>query len=155
MRLPDANGTPGGVWQGIRGDSAFNPTGHSLRDRMFRLGGRRDIEYRNGYADFTPFAKRQVDGNIYQVTITYTGNRSKDFTAARKSLMESYGLTAKEAKQITKRQSWHHTENLWVDKQGAFHGTMILVDKKIHNAFRHTGGFDIHKNYVATGQISI
>lgn len=155
MKLPDPSGKPGGTWAGTRGDSIFTHHGESLKNRMFRLGWRRDIEYKHGYAHFAPFAKRQADGNVYEVTIAYTGKRSSDYTAAKNALMKTYGLSAKEAKRIMKNQSWHHTENVWKDTDGVFRGTMMLVDNKIHKLFRHNGGFDIHQNYLKTGQIHI
>lgn len=68
--------------------------------------------------------------------IKYTGDRKKDFAAAREKL----GLTEKETKDYT----WHHVEDVRVTKDGTY-GTMLLVDRDVHEQAKHRGGVSVHK----------
>jgi hypothetical protein len=126
--LPDLTGTP--VLEGHWSDSIYlSESGVSGND-VALINGRKPInsEYagkthpsgvtfnEQGYPDFSPHAKAQVDIN------GLTGNYAKDAAMANKAV----GL-----KSTPEGYVWHHVEN---------GKTMQLIPKETHNAARHTGG---------------
>jgi hypothetical protein len=86
------------------------------------------------------------------VQVNYNPKYTQDFTDAAKALQQKYKLSDTELQAVLKGQTWHHTENASVSN-GTFRGTLILVDSKIHTAFRHNGGRDIFNNWLATGTV--
>ncbi len=93
---------PNGKWQGERGDGTWMPA-----------DGSPPIKYKNGFPDYSPFSKGDVD-------IPMHGNRTSDFTHADKAMREKLGDP-----NWTRPSdyTWHHHEN------GT---TMQLVPKNIH-----------------------
>ncbi|KZK95309.1 MULTISPECIES: HNH endonuclease [unclassified Pseudovibrio] len=109
-----------GIWEGERGDSKWVPA-----------DGGKPVEYKNGFPDYGPHSKGDVD-------IAMTGKNSKDFPAADKAMQEKLGdPTWRKPKGYT----WHHKED------GV---TMQLVPEHIHATGRgastpHTGGAAMYK----------
>ncbi|OAI46402.1 hypothetical protein AYO44_02230 [Planctomycetaceae bacterium SCGC AG-212-F19] len=111
---------------------------------MQKFGNRKTIEFKNGYPQFEPFAK-QIKGQVVKVTINMTGNRAQDEAAALEQLMKDYNMTKAEATKFIQGFTWHHTEKVKFSA-GLENITneLILVQKNIHNAFRHSGGVNIY-----------
>jgi hypothetical protein len=92
---------PNGKWVGERGDGTWVPE-----------NGGPPVEYRNGFPDYSPYSRGQVD-------IPMAGD-SKDFAAADKAMREKLGdPNWKRPPDCT----WHHNEN------GV---TMELIPKNVH-----------------------
>jgi RHS repeat-associated protein len=88
-----------------------------------------------GFPDFAPHSMRR-NGEPVAVRIKYTGDRDKDFAAARAAA----GLTKGE----TAGYTWHHVEDVRVTKDGTY-GTMLLVRTDVHEQATHRGGVSVHK----------
>lgn len=93
---------PNGKWVGERGDSVWQPS-----------NGRPPVAYKNGFPDYSPYSKGNVD-------IAMKGNETTDFTSATKAYREQ---TGNKDWKLPSDMTWHHNEN------GA---TMQLVPKNIH-----------------------
>jgi hypothetical protein len=106
LKGPQYGSTPkdgsNGTWQGERGDGTWVPA-----------DGSPPIKYKNGFPDYSPFSKGDVD-------IPMRGNRTSDFTNADKAMREKLGDP-----NWTRPSdyTWHHHEN------GT---TMQLIPKNIH-----------------------
>jgi RHS repeat-associated protein len=85
-----------------------------------------DVTYRDGYPDFSPYVRYGDD-----VTIELTGNRRLDEAAAN---------AARGYKRTPDGYTWHHHQDV-SSVNGKVTGRMQLVEKDVHNAFPHTGGF--------------
>ncbi|MGH0004279.1 HNH endonuclease [Pseudovibrio ascidiaceicola] len=116
---PQYNNTPKtgdgkkGKWEGERGDSKWIPA-----------NGEPPVEYKNGFPDFGPHSKGDVE-------IPMTGNNKKDFPAADKAMQAKLGDPEwKKPEGYT----WHHKED------GV---TMQLVPSKMH-----ANGGDIKTTHV-------
>ena len=93
---------PNGKWQGERGDGTWVPS-----------DGSPPVKYKNGFPDYSPFSKGDVD-------IPMRGDRTKDSDNADKAMREKLGDPHWER---PRDYTWHHHEN------GT---TMQLIPKSIH-----------------------
>lgn len=94
---------------------------------------------RDGYPDFSPFVYER-NGVRADVEIQLQGVRGLDDTAANKAYREKTGDRAwKKPSDYT----WHHVEVV---------GRMFLVDKRIHDAIKHTGGVALYR--MLTGDLT-
>ena len=117
VRQLPANGT----WKGMRGNSAWTPDLNTERgQKIWAATGGKPIKFKDGYPEFTPFAKKRVE-------IEMTGKNS-DFDRAN----EAAGLSETPAD-----MTWHHHQD------GV---TMELVPSKINNNVPHDGGASIVKD---------
>lgn len=111
---------PNGSWtKGERGDGTWTPT-----------NGGPPVEYKNGFPDYKPFSKGEVD-------IPMQGNRTSDFTNADKAMREKLGDPNWER---PSGHTWHHNEN------GV---TMELIPQNVHAtgggaSTPHMGGASLH-----------
>ena len=76
-----------------------------------------------GFPDFSIYAYKDKMGNPIQVKLKELGG-GNDFNKANK-ILEERGI------KLETGYTWHHIENT---------SELILVDTKIHDAIRHTGG---------------
>ncbi len=87
---------------------------------------------RDGYPDFSPFVY-QRGGVRAEVEITLRGTRGKDDTRANDQYRTKIG---DEDWDQPDGFTWHHVETV---------GKMILVDSRIHDAIKHTGGVALYR----------
>ena len=106
LKGPQYNNTPkdgpNGSWSGERGDSTWVPSDGSPK-----------VTYKNGFPDYGPYSKGNVD-------IPMQGNTTTDFTNADRAMREKLGDPNWTR---PKDYTWHHNEN------GT---TMQLIPKNIH-----------------------
>lgn len=127
QRMPLGTETPtvdkGGFWGGERGNSEW----FSDVEALNKVTGYKPVEFRNGYPDFSPWAKERV-------RVPITGIDSTDFAAADKLMAPKRGFanqTAYKEWRKANRLTWHHVE-------GA--DEMILVPRDMHGNVPHIGG---------------
>ena len=116
-----------GKWSNPKDPANSNwiPDPKSKRGKaILKASGGKPIKFKNGYPDFSPFAKKKVQ-------IDMQGDHYYDFKKANKAA--GFGDTAKPPKGMT----WHHHED------GT---TMLLIPKDINNKVSHTGGASIVKD---------
>ena len=110
---------PNGKWVGDRGDGTWVPS-----------NGGPPVEYRNGFPDYSPFSKGDVD-------IPMVGDHNLDFKNADAAMRKKLGDDSWE---MPEGYTWHHNEN------GT---TMQLVPQNIHAtgggaSTPHMGGAALH-----------
>ena len=119
---------PNGAWKGERGDSVWQPSAAK---------GGPAIKYRNGFPDYGPHSRGNVE-------IPMRGNTTTDFTAARDAMRAKTGdpnwTTPKD-------MTWHHKED------GV---TMQLIPKSVHAtgggaSTPHMGGASLYSGGNAPG----
>lgn len=95
------------------------------------------VKYRNGYPDFSPYAHPTV--KAVEIKVSKPTNRKVDFREANKKaeLDKNSNPPVPASDKPPKGYTWHHHED---------GKTIILVDKKIHDQFKHTGGVATVKN---------
>jgi hypothetical protein len=116
---------PNGQWAGERGDSVWQPS-----------NGGPPVTYKNGFPDYGPFSKGDVD-------IPMQGNRTTDFGAADEAMRQKLNDPNWER---PANQTWHHNEN------GV---TMQLIPKNVHAtgggaSTPHMGGASLYTGGNAT-----
>jgi hypothetical protein len=110
-----------GWWDGERGNSGF----YSNNPKVTRITGRTPVQYSNGVADLSPWAKASYNfPNL-------TGDRPTDAGLLVKRIMQEQNLTAKPAQRwISQQGQIHHNGNL---------ATLELIPKDLHS-YRTTIG---------------
>lgn len=114
-----------GKWTGDRGDSTWQPA-----------GGGEPVKYKNGFPDYGPYSKGDVQ-------IPMKGNHSTDFTSADKAMREKLG-----------NPNWRRPDDYtWHHKEDGV--TMQLIPKNIHAtgggaSTPHLGGASMHSGGHAT-----
>lgn len=136
-----------GNWSGERGNSDFTPSGDyrppnekcqnpenlSLKE-IFKKYGIDAIKYINGYPDFSPVSKGEVEIDMTKKRYGIDGNFSK----ADEALAKQKGCTPDEVKKWRQEHNytWHECENC---------KTMQKVPQEIHGNIPHQGGVSIIK----------
>lgn len=129
LKGPQYNNTPtdgpNGKWAGERGDSTWQPS-----------NGGPPVTYKNGFPDYGPFSKGDVD-------IPMQGNRTTDFGAADEAMRQKLNDPNWER---PADHTWHHSEN------GV---TMQLIPKNVHAtgggaSTPHMGGASLYTGSNAT-----
>ncbi|AQY52409.1 RHS-family protein [Listeria weihenstephanensis] len=92
------------------------------------------VVYKNGFPDFIPYKHPNVD-NV-PIEIAQPKNYPKDYEAANKGagLSKISKPPVNDIKKPPEGYTWHHMED---------GKTMMLVEKDIHNEFKHMGGQSI------------
>jgi hypothetical protein len=118
----------------IRAPSSSNPNIVEIVDlpggakRYRHVDGYEVVYDSRGFPDFTPYLRPMTDGkkNTVVIDLAAPPNRTEDFRRA--NIEAGFGNVATSPPGYT----WHHNEEL---------GVMQLVEKDVHQAFGHTGGF--------------
>ena len=139
----------GGYWEGVEGDSKFVPDdnviskdrNHSNPDGLswaiikekFGFDG---IIFRDGYPDFSPVSKGEVEIDNFTTERYGSGG---NFDQAYKKLAEQRGCTPEEVRQWVKENNytWHEMQDC---------KTMQKVPHEVHGNITHKGGISILKN---------
>ena len=89
------------------------------------------VSYPNGYPDFTPYMHPNVEP--VKIEVHSPKNNPKDFEDANKAakLTEDTDPPIFDKRRPPQGYTWHHHQD---------GETMLLVDKDIHNEFKHIGG---------------
>lgn len=127
-----------GEWSGEVGNSMFFPENQDARD-ILESKGLKGIEYKDGFADFSPVAVETVQiDNMSEVR----KGPGKNFEQANKKLADKFNLEGKDGKtdwnvrdveqwRVDNKCSWHERE----DRK-----TMDLVPYDVHSECKHYGG---------------
>jgi hypothetical protein len=115
-----------GHWDGPRGESLWTSDNPDV-NRYLHDAGVNGIEYHNGYPDFGPVSKGQVE------IPNMTTNRDANFRASDIALAEQWGVTRKDVEiwRKTNGYTWHEEPDL---------KTMQLVPSIVNNRLGHIGG---------------
>lgn len=141
----------GGEWTGERGESKWkpNPDGIPKKDNpnnqtwreILEKYGIDGIEYKDGYPDFSPVSKADVEID------DFTKDRQKNFAQADEKLAKQWSKEGKDGKTNWTVQDirQYRQENglTWHEHQDC--KTMQLVPKEIHNNIPHEGGICVKK----------
>ena len=84
--------------------------------------------------DFGPYL---YEGGVNTLRIRLTGDRNRDINIA-------WRLSGLPRKELENDWVWHHHQEL---------GVMQLVNREVHKAFAHTGGFAIYQAAVRVEQV--
>ncbi|MGY5582200.1 RHS repeat-associated core domain-containing protein [Vibrio cincinnatiensis] len=111
-----------GTWTGQRGESVFFSNKPEVAN-YYDEG----IRYTNGYPDFSPLTKHQVEIE------SMSTDRNANFKKADEKLAEKLGVTRKEITKMRKAEdlSWHEVEDM---------KTMQLMPREPHSKLGHIGG---------------
>lgn len=139
----------GGYWEGVEGDSKFVPDdnvipkdrNHSNPDglswaKIKEKFGFDGIIFRDGYPDFSPVSKGEVEIDNFTTERYGSGG---NFDQAYKKLAEQRGCTPEEVRQWVKENNytWHEMQDC---------KTMQKVPHEVHGNITHKGGISILKN---------
>lgn len=141
----------GGMWEGEKGNSKWQPNLETVPDPENKKGGNPDgktyeeifdkhnidgIEFNDGDPDFSPVSKAEVEID------NFTTDRSRNFPQADTKCAEQWNTEGKDGKSdwtardianFRKEESytWHECSDC---------KTMQLVPKEVHNNVPHSGG---------------
>lgn len=139
----------GGYWEGVEGDSKFvsddnvipKDRNHSNPDglpwaKIKEKFGFDGITFRDGYPDFSPVSKGEVEIDNFTTERYGSGG---NFDQAYKKLAEQRGCTPEEVRQWVKENNytWHEMQDC---------KTMQKVPQEVHGNITHKGGISILKN---------
>lgn len=131
----DFSGTSKGDWSGEVGNSEFRPENQEARDVLER-NGVNGIEYKNGFADFSPVAVESVEID------KMTDCRPTNFNQAYSKLAEKFNQEQKNGKTNWNRQDvekWKKDNNLSCHEKED-RKTVEFVPTPVHNECKHYGG---------------
>lgn len=149
-----------GTWSGEKGESFWkpdpdkvpsqsNPDGKTWGE-IFEDNGIEEIEFKDGYPDFSPISKGDVEVD------NFTADRSKNFAQADSKLAEQWAQEGKDGKTdwtAKDVREWRKENNhTWHEHQDC--KTMQLVPSEVHNNVPHEGGICEVKKSLGNGSES-
>lgn len=133
--------------KGERGHGKWDPAESGLADdkvqKIESVTGGKPIDFKEGYPNFSDYTYKAkatdgslVDGKV-EIQLSPIGDRSKDFSEARKVMAERMGVDSFHEDDLPGNWTWHHKED------GT---TMELVPSELHNNVPHSGGVSMAKD---------
>lgn len=140
-KMPDLNSADGEWFTGkrLQDPKITNPIQRA--NGWFRIHGGEVVKYVNGRPQYKTM--EDVLGNLIEVDIETTGNRTRDIELAKQKAIKEYG---EHVRVLFKNGTFHH--KTFNRKDGKF--VMQLVDKRTHHLANHAGAFADWLAYAAS-----